>query len=189
MSSLDLGDFEAQIRSLIEEKSRLLQELNEFHLQLRDKQTLEQQLELVSQECATVKSRYKSEQLSHNRVLSEMQGRLQQLSFEKTKLEDQLTVKTAASGGGEVATSMLSDMQSKYSATMDSLKEQLVERARENEELKRINITLVSVDIIIYLAKCTQSCCACINISVSEIIIVFIHSLSHSLFRVRRWWN
>ncbi len=143
MSTVDTGDFEAQIRSLTEDKNHLLGELSEFHSELRVRETVEQQLELVSQECAAVKARYTSEQLSHNRVMSEMQGKLQQLSFEKTKLEDQIAIATTGSGG-EVASGLLSEIQSKYSATVDSLKEQLVGRGRENEELMRKNITLVS---------------------------------------------
>ncbi len=144
MSSLDVGDFEAQIRSLTEEKNQLLGELSVFHSELIEKGKVEQQLELVSEECATVKARYKSEQLSHNRVLSEMKGRLQQLSFEKTKVEDQITIMSAASGGGKVSSDVLMEIQSKYSKTVDSLKMQLTERGRDNEELMRKNITLVS---------------------------------------------
>lgn len=145
MSTFDTSDFEAQIRSLTKEKNHLLGELSLFHSELQEKKIIEQQLEMISEECAAVKAKYKSEQLSHFRMLSEMEGRIQQLQFEKTKLEDQLSVVSTETSGEAVSSKVLVEMQAKYTKSVQTLERQLKEIARENEDLKRKNISLVSI--------------------------------------------
>jgi len=138
--ALEMGDFEAHIRTLTEEKNHLVRELNKIHGELQDQRDVERELESITEECATVKAKYKSERLRHNTAIAELQGKLQAVGFERTKLEDQLALMDNSSGG-EVSSKVLGEMQAKYTKTVESLKRQLNEKVQENENLSRKNVS------------------------------------------------
>ena len=127
----DTKVFELQIKTLLEEKSNLLQQLDEFHAELQDKEELERRLTSLTEECNLTKVELKSQQDAHENALSDMKQDMEELALAKSKLEDQLVVIDVSSDTStKRSKDLLSGIQTKYTEDLTSLKKDLKEKER-----------------------------------------------------------
>ena len=137
----------AQIHQLEKNNSELCKDLDYLKLQLLNHQELKGQLSQLQKEHSNLDKKYHEEQSGHKKTVQHLEEQLDNVVLTRRKIEEDLVVlkATAEAAGATIqTTTLLEQIQEKYTKEMSSLTSELRVKDRSLREMRKKRADLVS---------------------------------------------